>query len=124
MTDFTKLFVKEMGKAVIELTCDGMVNILKCIPRVQGVDDVVRSCSLALIPDELKTQKMCETPVKDDPEALEYVPDHFKTQKMCDKVVKDDPSFLQFVSDWLVTQQQLKIWHDDDYYNDDYELIE
>ena len=148
MTDFTKLFVKEMGKAVIELTCDGMVNILKCIPRVQGVDDVVRSCSLALIPDELKTQKMCETPVKDDPEALEYVPDHFKTkkmcsfavriepcslayvpdhfktQKMCDKLVKDDPSFLQFVSDWLVTQQQLKIWHDDDYYNDDYELIE
>ena len=31
---------------------------------------------------------------------------------------------MQFVPDWFVTQQQLKIWHDDDnYYNDD-ELIE
>ena len=58
MTDFTKLFVKEMGKGVIELTCAGMVNILKYIPWVEGVDDVVRPCSLELIPDELKTQKM------------------------------------------------------------------
>ena len=48
-----------MGKGVIELTCAGVVNILKYIPRVQGVDDAVRSCSLALIPDELKMQKMC-----------------------------------------------------------------
>ena len=48
-----------MGKGVIELTCAGVVNILKYIPRVRGVDDAVRSCSLALIPDELKMQKMC-----------------------------------------------------------------
>ena len=148
MTDFTKLFVKEMGKGVIELTCAGMVNILKYIPRVRGVDDVVRPCSLEPTPDELKTQKMCKKSVKDDLEALEYVPDHFKakkmcssavrielcslayvpdhfkTQKRCGKAVKDNPSFLQFVSDWFVTQQQLKIWHDDDYYNDGYELID
>ena len=102
------------------------MKILKYIPWVQGADDVVRPCSLALIPDELKTQKMCEKSVKDDLEALEYVPDHFKakkmyssavcielcslayvpdhfkTQKRCDKAVKDDPYFLQFVSDWFV----------------------
>ena len=48
-----------MGKGAIELTCTGLVNILKYIPGVQGVDDAVRSCSLALIPDELKMQKMC-----------------------------------------------------------------
>ena len=48
-----------MGKGAIELTCTGLVNILKYIPGVQGVDDAVRPCSLALIPDELKMQKMC-----------------------------------------------------------------
>ena len=70
------------------------------------------------------TQNMCSSVMRIEQCSLPYVPDHFRTQKMCDKAVKDDPSFLQFVSDWLVTQQQLKIWHDDDYYNDDYELIE
>ena len=43
---------------------------------------------------------------------------------MCDKTVKDDPYSSQFFPDWFMTQQQLKIWHDDDdYYNDD-ELVE
>ena len=42
---------------------------------------------------------------------------------MNDKVVKDDPSFLQFVPDWFVTQKQVKIWHDDNDYDNDYEII-
>ena len=67
---------------------------------------------------------MCIKALEADPWQLNDIPDYFKTQKMCDKTVKDDPYFLQFVPDWFVTQQQLKIWHDDDdYYNDD-ELIE
>ena len=57
--EFIKFFIEEMGKGAIELTCTGLVNILKYIPGVQGVDDAVRPCSLALIPDELKMQKMC-----------------------------------------------------------------
>ena len=67
---------------------------------------------------------MCSSAVHIELCSLAYVPDHFKTQKRCGKAVKDNPSFLQFVSDWFVTQQQLKIWHDDDYYNDGYELID
>ena len=67
MTNFTTIFSKEMDKGGIELTCTSMVNILKYVPEVQEVDDAVRPCSLALIPDELKTQKIC------DPEALKYV---------------------------------------------------
>ena len=59
MTEFIKFFIEEMGKGAIELTCAGLVNILKYIPGVEGVDDAVRPCSLALIPDELKMQKMC-----------------------------------------------------------------
>ena len=63
MTDFTKFFIKEMDKGVILLTCAGTVNNLKYIPGVQAVDEAVRPCSLALITDELKTQKMCKKSV-------------------------------------------------------------
>ena len=31
--------------------------------------------------------KMCNKPVDDYPQALEFVPDCFKTQKMCNKTV-------------------------------------
>ena len=34
-TDFIQFFIKEMGKGLIELTCAGMVNILKYVPGVQ-----------------------------------------------------------------------------------------
>ena len=134
MTDFIKFFIEEMGKGVIELTWAGMVNILKYISGVQGVDVAVRPCSLALIPDELNMQKMCTKSVEDHPEplgyipdclktqemcssavrresdSLKFVPDHFKTQKMCDKVVRDGtPIFLEHVPDWFITKNRLKI---------------
>ena len=50
-----------------------------------------------------------------------YVPDHFKTQKMCDKAFEEDFFFWKFIPDWFVTQQQIKIWHDDYFYDDDYD---
>ena len=65
MTDFTQVFIEEMGKTVIRLTCIGMLNILKYIPGVQGMNET--PFSLALIPDELKTQKMCEKLVEKYP---------------------------------------------------------
>ena len=49
------------------MTCVGVVNIMEYIPGVQGIDDAVRPCSLALIPDELQTQTMCKKSVEDDP---------------------------------------------------------
>ena len=41
-----------------------------------------------------------------------------------DKAVEEGPCSLEFVADWFVTHQPVKIWHDDDYYDDDYEIIE
>ena len=43
---------------------------------------------------------------------------------MCDDVVQRDSYSLQFVPDWFVTQEQLEIWHDDDDYCTDDEIIE
>ena len=172
MTGLTQFFIEEMGEEVIELACTGMVNILKYVPGVQGVDNAVRPWFLARIPDELKTQKICEKSVAFNPYVLGFLLDHFKTKKMCERAVQDEPSTLEFVpdcfkdqemcekaveehscmledvpdhlkmrkmcdaivmkdslllryvSDWFVTQKQLKIWHDDDGYFDDDELIE
>ena len=58
-----------------------------------------------------------------DPWQLNDAPDYLKTQKICDKAVKDDPYSRRFVPDWFATQQQLKKWYDDNYYYNDYELI-
>ena len=67
---------------------------------------------------------MCNEAVEEDPYMLKFVPDPPMTQKMCGKAAWGDPFSLQYVPDWFVTQGQLKIWHDnDDYCNDD-ELIE
>ena len=53
MTDVIQFFIEKMSKGVIGLTCAGMVNILKHIPGVQGVDKT--PYPLEPIPDELKT---------------------------------------------------------------------
>ena len=79
MTDFIRFiendfiqFIEEMGKGVIELRCVGMVNILKYIPGVQGVDEEVhiRPFSFLLIPGELRMQKICNKAMCENPAAL------------------------------------------------------
>ena len=44
---------------------------------------------LRFIPDDFKTQDMCNDACGDDPGLLEHVPGHFKTKRMCDKAVKE-----------------------------------
>ena len=58
------------------------------------------------------------------PSQLCDVPDYLKTQKMCDDVVQRDSYFQQLVPDWFVIQEQLEIWHGDDEYCTDDEIIE
>ena len=41
------------------------------------------------VPDQYKTQKMCDKAVDNNPDALTFVPDRYETQKMCDKVVDE-----------------------------------
>ena len=96
-----------MEKGVIELTCTGVVNILKYIPGVQVIDDTVTPCSLALIHNELKTQTMCKKSVEDDPGSLGYIPDHLQTQEMCSSAVRKEPRTLNYVHAYLKTRE---IW--------------
>ena len=71
-----------------------------------------------LIPDRFKTQEMCIKAVDVDLWQLWDVPDDYKLQEMCDAAVREDPSFLIYVPDWFLRQQQVNMWYDD-YYNDD-----
>ena len=79
---------------------------------------------LFVVPDRFKTEDMCIKALEVDPWRLRDVPDNLKTEEMCNKAVEDDPSSLQFVSDWFVTQEQLDIWFDDDYWYHVDEIIE
>ena len=38
-------------------------------------------------------------------------------------MVREDSFSLEYVPDWLVTQKQIELWHDDDYFYDDDEII-
>lgn len=47
---------------------------------------------------------------------MQLVPAQYVKQEVCADAVRDEPFSLQYVPDWFLTQQQIKIWHDDDYY--------
>ena len=49
---------------------------------------------LEYVPDQYKTQEMCDKVVKENPWMLEHVPDQFVTQKMCNEAVKKSPCAL------------------------------
>ena len=93
MPDFIKLYKIKMAKEAIDLTCVAMVNILKYVPGVQGVDEAVSITPrhLTFFPDRLKTKGMCDEAVRVDPWSLGNVTDHFKTQEMCKRVVEENP---------------------------------
>ena len=57
--------------------------------------------------------------VQSDPWALRYVPDQYKSQKMCNEAVQSDLWLLEYVPDQFVTQE---MWHEEEFDDDD-ELI-
>ena len=108
---------------IIEGACTVLLYMLKDVLDFQEAYDeaVVRCCR------PLPWIYLIRIRAKDvfiEPRFLPLVPDRFKTREMCEKAVKKYLWLLKYVSDWFVTHQQIKIWHDNnDYCNDD-ELIE
>ena len=54
---------------------------------------------LRLVPDHIKTKRMCKHAVKKLPFLIKYVPDRYKTQQMCDKVILENGGILMFFFD-------------------------
>ena len=57
------------------------------------------------MPDNLKTQGMCERAVEEDPWELKDDPYHFRTEKMCERVVEKNPWYLGYVLDQYKTEE-------------------
>ena len=51
---------------------------------------------------------MCYSIIPEDPFSLRYLPDQYKTQKMCDKAVDDCLVALKFNPDLFVTSKMIK----------------
>ena len=60
------------------------------------------------IPDQYKTQEICDIVVSLYPFLLVYCPDKYITQQMCDEAVDDSLAALKLVSDLFVTSQEIK----------------
>ena len=80
--------------------------------------------SLAFVPDCSKTQEICDEAFEIDPFILWHVPDHLKMQGMCIRAVEAGLGLLEYVPNWFVTQGQIDLWRDNDYWYDDDKLIE
>ena len=59
---------------------------------------------LKVVPDNLKTKKMCKHAVKKLSYLLRYVPDQYKTQQMCDKAFLENGGTLTSVADCYKNQ--------------------
>ena len=71
--------------------------------------------------------KICLKIISDDPFSLRYVPDQYKTQQLCDEAVDDFLPTLNSVPDWLVTSKMVKklftpLYADENllYFNEDF----
>ena len=109
MGDFIRYFIEEMTKEAIEMPCSVIMNILKNVPGVQGVDVVVSIGPryLTFLPDRLRTKEMCNEAVRNNPYTLKYVPDQYRTQEMCNEAVEVDPWLLKYVPDHFKIQKNV-----------------
>ena len=56
----------------------------------------------------VKTQKVLERVVPEDPFWIVYRRDKFKTQRICDKAVDGSLAAMKLIPDWFVTSKMIK----------------
>ena len=59
------------------------------------------------IPDQYKTQEICNIVVSLYPFLIVYCPDKYKTQRMRDEAVDNSPAGLKLIPDWFVTSKMI-----------------
>ena len=70
----------------------------------------VNRCFLAFdsVPDQCKTQEMCDRVVSEHPFFIVYCSDKYKTQEMCDEAADDSLAALKLIPDCFVTSKMIK----------------
>ena len=99
--------------------CEKAVNrcffVFDSIPdqhRTQEICDTIVYEDPSLIiyccPDKYKTKRMFDSVVSEDPSLIVYCLGKYKTQGICDEAVNDSLSALKLVPDWFVTNKMIK----------------
>ena len=60
------------------------------------------------IPDQYKSQEICDISVSLYPFLIVYCPDKYITQKMCDEALDYSLTALKLIFDWFVTSKMIK----------------
>ena len=60
------------------------------------------------IPDQYKTQQICDTVASLYPFLIIHCSDKYITQKMCDEAVDDSIAALKLIPNWFVTTKMTK----------------
>ena len=68
-----------------------------------------KPCSLKIVSDVFKTQKICIKALELDPWSFKYVPDNLKTWGVFEKAVDIEPWLLVYVPDNLKTKRMQEI---------------
>ena len=96
--------------------CDRRVNIIKLFEKYGYVftdDDYIMLVKkggriLRYIPENKRTNKICEIAVQQDGSALQYVPEDKKTNKICEIAVQQDGTVLEYVPEDMKTDEICK----------------
>lgn len=57
------------------------------------------------VPEELRTERVCEAAVSSNYLALEYVPKHLKTDRLCGMALERDPLAIRFFNPEQLTPE-------------------
>ena len=82
-----------------------VIKLKKCVIK-QFID--VYFFVFDSIPDQYKTQEICDIVVSSYPFLIVYCRDTYKTQRMCDEAVDDSLAALKLIPDWFVTNKMIR----------------
>ena len=71
------------------------------------------------IPNQYKTQEMCDRVVFKGTFIIVFCPGKYKTQRMCDEAAADSLAALKVIRNWFVTCKMIKKFLTDLYTDDD-----
>ena len=64
---------------------------------------------MMVMPDQFKTQEICNEAVHVEPNLMAYAPDCSKTQEICNEAVAHNPCTLRFIPDHFRTLEMCNL---------------
>lgn len=71
---------------------------------------IKKGLPLENVPEEYKTQELCEMALDQNNEAFKFMPEKYKTKKICGIALRQNPSLLQYVPEKYKTEKFYKLF--------------